>query len=84
MKTEKSQKHNMIDIEVFYQALKDDPKLLEEAFERITGILEMDSKAVKKMARQIKKDFHSLYNEVVTLSKLEKSQVKSSSCCGGN
>jgi len=84
MKTEKLQNQNNLAIEVFYQTLKDDPKLLEKAFERIAEIIDMDSKAVKNIAMLIKNDFHSLYKEVVTLSKIDKGQVKPSSCCGGN
>lgn len=84
MKTEKLQRQNNIATEPFYNALKDDPKFLKEAFERMFDIVNTDSKAAKEIARLIKEDCLSLYEEVVALSKPEKGQSNSPSCCGGN
>ena len=42
MKTDETQKQNHIDLEPFYQALEDDPKLLEEALEILLGMVNFE------------------------------------------
>jgi hypothetical protein len=84
MKTEALQQQSSIDFEPFYEALEDDTKLLEEAFETVLEMVSTDPKAAKNIAHLIKKDFHGLYKEVVALHTSEKDQGNASSCCGGN
>ncbi|MGV8946297.1 MAG: hypothetical protein ACOH1N_07700 [Lutibacter sp.] len=84
MKTEELQQQSNIDLEPFYQALEDDVKLLEEAFETVLEMVSTDPKAAKKIAHLIKEDFHGLYKEVVALSTPEKDQGNTPSCCGGH
>lgn len=84
MKTEELKQQNSIDFEPFYQALEDDTKLLEETFETVSQMASANPKSAKNIAHLIKKDFHGLYKEVVTLSTAEKDQGNTPSCCGGN
>jgi hypothetical protein len=84
MKTEAMQQQSSIDFEPFYEALEDDTKLLEEAFETVLEMVSTDPKAAKKIAQLIKEDFHGLYKEIVALSTTEKDQSTAPSCCGGN
>jgi len=84
MKTEALQNQNSIDLEPFYQALEDDPKLLEEAFEIILGMVNFEPKSIKKLALLIKEDSRNLYNEIVELSKSGQNKGNTPSCCGGH
>ena len=54
MKTEALQKQNSIELEPFYQALEDDPMLLEEAFETLLEMVNSEPKTAKKLALVIK------------------------------
>ncbi|WP_166961652.1 hypothetical protein [Yeosuana marina] len=84
MKTEALQKQNNIDLEPFYQALEDDPKLLEEALEILLGMINFEPQSVKKFALLIKEDSRNLYNEIVELYKSNQEKGDSPSCCGGH
>lgn len=84
MKTEELKKQNNIDFESFYEALEDDPKLLEEAFEILLDMVDFEPKSIKKVALYIKEDSRNLYNEVVTLHKTTQDKGNISSCCGGH
>ncbi|WP_163518046.1 hypothetical protein [Gelidibacter japonicus] len=84
MKTDETQKQNHIDLEPFYQALEDDPKLLEEALEILLGMVNFESKSVKKLALIIKEDSRNLYNEIAELSKSIQDKGNTASCCGGH
>ncbi|GGK18810.1 hypothetical protein GCM10007962_11230 [Yeosuana aromativorans] len=84
MKTEELQKQNNIDLEPFYQALEDDPKLLEEALEILLGMINFEPQSVKKFALLIKEDSRNLYNEIVELYKSNQEKGDSPSCCGGH
>lgn len=83
MKTDELQKQNSIDLEPFYQALEDDPKLLEEALEILLGMVNFEPKSVKKLALFIKEDSRNLYNEIAELSKSNQVKGNTPSCCGG-
>jgi hypothetical protein len=84
MKTEKLQNRNCVDLEPFYQALEDDPKLLEEALDILLGMVNFETKSIKKLALFIKEDSRNLYNEIVELHKLNEDKGNASSCCGGH
>ncbi len=84
MKTEELKKQKSIDLEPFYQALEDDPKLLEEAFEIVLELVSTGPKSAKKMALLIKKDFHGLYKEVAALCPSDQDKGNTPSCCGGH
>tara|TARA_R110002126_G_scaffold66790_1_gene169641 strand:+ start:290 stop:544 length:255 start_codon:yes stop_codon:yes gene_type:complete len=84
MKTEELKKQNSINLEPYYQAMEEDTKLLEEAFETVLEMVSTDSKTAKKIAHLIKEDFHGLFKEVVALSTPEKNQDNTPSCCGGH
>ncbi|MGV8813546.1 MAG: hypothetical protein ACOH2D_05480 [Gelidibacter sp.] len=84
MKTEELKQQSNIDFEPFYEALEDDTKLLEEAFETVLEMVSTDPKVAKKIAQLIKEDFHGLYKEVVALHTTEKDQSNATSCCGGH
>lgn len=84
MKTEEMQKQNNIDLEPFYQALEDDPKLLDEALEILLEMVNFEPKSIKKLALVIKEDSHNLYNEIVELSKSGQNKGNTPSCCGGH
>ncbi|MGZ0014689.1 hypothetical protein [Yeosuana sp. AK3] len=84
MKTDELQEQKKIDLEPFYQALEDDPKLLEEALEILLGMVNFEPKSVKKLALVIKEDSRNLYNEIVELSKSNQEKGNTPSCCGGN
>ena len=84
MKTEELQKQNNIDLEPFYQALEDDPKLLEEALEILLGVVNFESKSVKKLALTIKEDSRNLFNEIAELCKSEQDKGNTPSCCSGH
>lgn len=83
MKTDETQKQNTIDLEPFYQALEDDPKLLEEALEIVLGMVNFEPESVKKLALFIKEDSRNLYNEIAELSKSKQDKGNTPSCCGG-
>lgn len=84
MKTDETQKQNTIDLEPFYQALEDDPKLLEEALEILLGMVNFEPESVKKLALFIKEDSRNLYNEIAELSKSNQDKGNTPSCCGGH
>ena len=84
MKTEELQKQGNIDLELFYQALEDDSKLLEEALEILLDMVNPEPKSVKKLALLIKEDSRNLYNEIVLLYKSDQDKGNSPSCCGGH
>ena len=84
MKTEELKEQNRIDLEPFYQALEDDPKLLEEALEILLGMVNFEPKSVKKLALLIKEDSRNLYNEIAELSKSNQEKGNTPSCCGGH
>ncbi|WP_445955766.1 hypothetical protein [Yeosuana sp.] len=82
MKTDELQKQNRIDLEPFYQALEDDPKLLEEALEILLGMVHFEPKSIKKLALVIKEDSRNLYNEIAELCKANQDKGSTPSCCG--
>ncbi|TVZ28752.1 hypothetical protein JM83_3902 [Gillisia sp. Hel_I_86] len=84
MKTEGLHKQNNIDLEPFYQALEDDPKLLEEALEILLDMVNSEQKSIKKLAPPIKSDSRNLYHEIVNPYKLTQGKVNTSSCCAGH
>jgi hypothetical protein len=84
MKTDELQEQKKIDLEPFYQALEDDPKLLEEALEILLGMVNFEPKSIKKLALIIKEDSRNLYNEIAELSKSNQEKGNTPSCCGGN
>ena len=84
MKTDELQEQKKIDLEPFYQALEDDPKLLEEALEILLGMVNFEPKSVKKLALVIKEDSRNLYNEIAELSKSNQDKGNTPSCCGGH
>ncbi|MDF0716645.1 hypothetical protein PY092_10835 [Muricauda sp. 334s03] len=84
MKTEELKKQESIDLEPFYQALEDDSKLLEEAFEILLEMVSTDPKSAKNMAALIKKDFHGLYKEIAELCQPDQDKGNTPSCCGGH
>jgi hypothetical protein len=83
MKTKETKQQNNIDFEPFYQALEDDPKLLEEALEILLGMVNFEPKSVKKLALLIKEDSRNLYNEIAQLCKSNQDTGNTPSCCGG-
>lgn len=84
MKTEEFKEQNKIDLEPFYEALEDDPKLLEEALEILLGMVNFEPKSIKKLALLIKEDSRNLYNEIAELSKSNQDKGNTPSCCGGH
>lgn len=84
MKTKEFQKQRSIDLEPFYQALENDPKLLEEAFEIVLEMVNSEPKSVKKLALLIKEDFHDLFKEIAALCKSNQDKGNTPSCCGGH
>lgn len=84
MKTEELKQQNNIDFEPFYEALEDDPKLLEEALEILLDMVDFELKSIKKIALYIKEDSRNLYNEVVKLYKSTQDKGNTPSCCGGH
>jgi len=84
MKTEELKKQNNIDFEPFYEALEDDPKLLEEALEILLDMVDFETKSIKKVALYIKEDSRNLYNEITKLYKSSQNQSNTPSCCGGH
>ncbi|MBK5214422.1 MAG: hypothetical protein JJE55_12260 [Flavobacteriaceae bacterium] len=84
METDENQKQNNIDLEPFYQALEDDPKLLEEALEIVLGMVNFEPESVKKLALIIKEDSRNLYNEIAELCKSNEDKGNTPSCCGGH
>jgi hypothetical protein len=84
MKTEESKPQNNLDFEPFYEALEDDPKLLEEALEILLDMVDFEPKSIKKVALYIKEDSRNLYNEVVALYKSTEDKGSAPSCCGGH
>jgi len=84
MKTDELQNQNRIDLEPFYQALEDDPKLLEEALEILLGMVNFEPKSIKKLALLIKEDSRNLYNEIAELSKSNQDKGSTLSCCSGH
>tara|TARA_R110002049_G_scaffold62255_1_gene166585 strand:+ start:7834 stop:8088 length:255 start_codon:yes stop_codon:yes gene_type:complete len=84
MKTETLQKQNNMDLEPFYQALEDDPKLLEEALEILLAMVNFEPKSIKKIALVIKEDSRNLYNEIAELCKSDQDKGNTPSCCGGH
>ena len=84
MKTEELKKQKSIDLEPFYEALEDDPKLLEEALEILLEMVNFEPLSIKKLALFIKEDSRNLYNEIVELYKSTQDKSNTHSCCGGN
>ena len=84
MKTEELEQQNNLDFEPFYEALEDDPKLLEEALEILFDMVEMEPKSIKRMSRYIKEETQNLYNEITTLYKSTQDKGNTPSCCGGH
>lgn len=84
MKTRELKPQDSIDFEPFYQALEDDPKLLEEAFEILLGMVNFEPKSIKKLALLIKEDSRNLYNEIAELSKSNEDKGNTPSCCSGH
>ena len=84
METEALQKQNNIDFEPFYEALEDNPKLLEEALEILLDMVDFEPKSVKKLALLIKEDSRNLYNEIAELYKSSQDKGNKASCCGGH
>ena len=82
MKTEALQKQNSVDLEPFYQALEDEPRLLEEAFEIVLEMVNSEPKSTKKLALLIKEDFHDLYKEIAELCQPNQDKGNTPSCCG--
>ncbi|MGY8915433.1 MAG: hypothetical protein ACKVJF_10190 [Flavobacteriales bacterium] len=83
MKREELQKQKSIELEPFYQALEDDPKLLEEAFEILLEMVNSEPNSAKKLALLIQKDFHGLYKEIEVLCRSNQDKGNTPSCCGG-
>lgn len=84
MKTEALKQENNINLEPFYEALEDEPKLLEEAFEILLEMVSTDPKVAKKIALLIKEEYSGLYKQIATLCKPEQGQANTSSCCSGH
>ncbi|SRX75740.1 hypothetical protein [Aequorivita antarctica] len=84
MKTEELKQQNSINFEPFYQALEDDPKLLEEALEILLGMVNFEPKSVKKLALLIKEDSRELYNEIAEMNESSQDKGNTSSCCSGH
>ncbi|MCM4169802.1 hypothetical protein KCTC52924_03579 [Arenibacter antarcticus] len=84
MKTDKPQEQNNIDLELFYQALEDNPELLEDAFETILEMVNSEPKSAKKLALLIKEDFHDLYKEIAELCTSDQDKGNTPACCGGH
>ena len=84
MKKEDSQQQNQLDFEPFYEALEDDPKLLDEAIEILLDMVELETNSIKKVALYIKEDSRNLYNEITKLYKSSQNQSNTPSCCGGH
>mgnify|MGYP001418207236 FL=1 len=84
MKTEELKKQKSIDLEPFYEALEDDPKLLEEALEILLEMVNFEPSSIKKLALFIKEDSRKLYNEIVELYKSTQDKSNTPSCCGGH
>ncbi|MAY21190.1 MAG: hypothetical protein ABS44_04385 [Chryseobacterium sp. SCN 40-13] len=84
MKTEVLKQQNSIDFEPFYEALEDDPKLLEEALEILLDMVDFEPTSIKKVALYIKEDSRNLYNEIVELYKSTQDKGNTPSCCGGH
>ncbi len=83
MKTDELKKQNSIDLEPFYEALEDNPKLLKEAFEIVLEMVSTSPKSAKKVALLIKEEFHGLYKEVAALCPSDQDKGDTPSCCGG-
>ena len=83
MKKEDSQQQNQLDFEPFYEALEDDPKLLEETIEVLLDMVELEPNSIKKVALYIKEDSQDLYNKTIDLYKPSQNKGNTSSCCGG-
>jgi hypothetical protein len=84
METDKLKEQDSIDLEPFYEALEDDPKLLEEALEILLDMVNSEPKSIKKLALLIKEDSRNLYNEIVQLYKSNQDKGNTPSCCGGH
>ena len=84
MKTKETKQQNNIDFEPFYEALENDPKLLEEALEILLDMVDFEPKSIKKVALYIKEDSRNLYNEVIALYKSTEDKGSVPSCCGGH
>ncbi len=84
MKTKELHKQKSIELEPFYQALEEDPKQLEEAFEIVLEMVNSDLASTKKIALLIKEEFHDLYKEIEALCKPNQDKGNAPSCCGGH
>ena len=84
MKTEVLKQQNSIDFEPFYEALEDDPKLLEEALEILLDMVDFEPTSIKNVDLYIKEDSRNLYNEIVELYKSTQDKGNTPSCCGGH
>ena len=84
MKTEELKKQKSTDLEPIYQAMEDDSKLLEEAFEILLEMVNSEPKSTKKLALLIKEDFHDLHKEIAELCQPDQDKGNTPSCCGGH
>jgi hypothetical protein len=84
MKTEELQEQDNLDLEPFYQALEDDPQLLEEALEILLEMVNPEQKSIKRLALLIKGNSRNLYNEIVEVYKATQDKGNMPSCCGGH
>jgi hypothetical protein len=84
MKTEELKQQKNLDFEPFYEALEDNPKLLEEALEILLDLVDFEPKSIKKVALYIKEDSRNLYKEIVELYKSNQDKGNTPSCCGGH
>lgn len=84
MKTDELQKQDSIDFEPFYEAIEDDPKLLEEAFEILLEMVNNEPESIKNLALLIKDDYRNLYNEIRDLSNSNQEKGNTPSCCSGH
>ncbi|WP_373056384.1 hypothetical protein [Zunongwangia sp. H14] len=84
MKTEELKPQDSIDFEPFYQALEDDPRLLEEALEILLEMVNSEPKSINKLALLIKKDSRNLYNGIVELYISSQNMGNTPSCCSGH
>lgn len=84
MVTRELKQQDSIDLELFYQAMEDEPRLLEEAFETLLEMVNSEPKSAKKLALLIKEDFQDLYREIAALCQPHQDTGNTPSCCGGH
>jgi predicted transcriptional regulator len=84
MKNQETPKQNDIDLEPFYQALEEDRRLLEKAFETLLEMVNNEPESIKNLALLIKEEYPNLYNEIADLNGSKKDQEDTPSCCSGH